>query len=158
MNKRHGMHGTRTYETWSSMKRRCQTTSTGNYARYGGIGVSVCPRWQKFDAFLTDMGIAPEGATLDRIDNTKGYEPGNCRWATPLEQAANRRSTLFLTHNGETLPLTEWARRLDLPGALLRKRKARGWDDARVICEPINTQFIRATFERIRAEQLKGKQ
>lgn len=89
---RHGMHKTRTYGIWAQMKRRCQTPSNGAYERYGARGVTVCERWQAFEAFVADMGECPAGLTLDRIDNTRGYEPGNCRWATWSQQAFNRRT------------------------------------------------------------------
>jgi hypothetical protein len=87
----HGMHSTRTYGIWAQMKRRCQTPSNGSYDKYGARGVTVCDRWQKFENFLADMGEAPDGLTLDRIDNERGYEPDNCRWATWHQQALNRR-------------------------------------------------------------------
>jgi hypothetical protein len=66
-----------------------------NYERYGKAGVTVCERWQTFENFLADMGERPEGTTLERIDGTRGYEPGNCRWATKSEQARNRKSTVL---------------------------------------------------------------
>lgn len=98
--KTHGMYGSRVNKSWSSMIERCTNEKNVSYKDYGGRGIKVCERWLSFENFYKDMGDRPPGMSLDRIDNKKGYEPGNCKWSTPKEQQNNRRNSRRYIFNG----------------------------------------------------------
>ena len=89
----HGMTGTKIYKTWTNMMTRCYRKDSNSYKWYGGRGIKVCKRWLKSPVFfLKDMGHPPFGLTLERMNNSKGYSPRNCKWATMKEQQNNRRN------------------------------------------------------------------
>jgi len=90
----HGGAHTYTYQSWAGMRARCLRPVTNRYENYGGRGITICDRWNDFANFLTDMSVRPSGKTLHRIDHHGHYEPSNCRWATPKEQAANKRASI----------------------------------------------------------------
>ena len=110
MSHTHGMSKTQTYSAWSKMIGRCQNVNDEFHRKhYIERGITVCERWKRFENFFADMGVCPEGMTLERKDNDKGYSPDNCKWATRREQCYNRRSNRRNTFNGETLTQTEIA-------------------------------------------------
>lgn len=80
-----------TYSSWANMKKRCLSSKYPRYRDYGGRGITVCDRWLDFNLFLEDMGLRPGGMSIDRLDNDGNYEPSNCKWSTPKQQANNRR-------------------------------------------------------------------
>ncbi len=109
------------------MHNRCSNPANPKFHNYGGRGIAVCDRWRDFQAFYDDMGDMPSPEhTIERIDNDGPYAPNNCRWATRIEQGANMRTNHLITHNGQTLTLTEWARKTRVPLNRLRTRLERG--------------------------------
>ena len=107
---------TPTYVSWVAMRARCNNPNSAKFCRYGAVGVKVCHEWNlSFEAFLRDMGERPsKGHTLDRINNTLGYEPGNVRWATAIEQGRNRTTNRLLTYAGRTQTLNHWAEEMGI--------------------------------------------
>lgn len=126
------------YCAWDSMLRRCYNVEYREFAYYGGRGIAVCDEWRNsFYEFLHDMGERPEGMSLDRIDTNGNYEPSNCRWATPQEQTRNRRSNVYITHNGETMILNDWATKLKISRITLKSRLRYGWSIAETLDTPV---------------------
>lgn len=95
---------TRTYVTWKRIVGSCTNPNNTMWWLYGARGITVCDRWLVFENFLVDMGERPEDMTCDRIDGTRGYEPGNCRWATTLEQRHNQQRWIEYHLGNKTEP------------------------------------------------------
>jgi len=124
----HTINGTSpTFHSWAGMMARCSNPLHKAFHLYGGRGILVCERWHTFSNFLEDMGVKPEGLSLDRIDNSLSYSPENCRWATPSQQARNKRNNRMLTLNGETKCLQEWAEIVGITQSSLACRLKTGW-------------------------------
>ena len=124
----HGMYGTPLYHIWSGIKGRCQNPTNANYDRYGGRGIGLCERWQSFGNFYADIPPRPSNRhSLDRIENDKGYEPGNIRWATPEQQQNNMRSNRLLLHEGRRQSVARWAREIGVNDTTLLARLNKGW-------------------------------
>lgn len=134
MAKSHG-HSARpnspTYNSWQSMIQRTRNPNSKYYSYYGGRGITVCESWRTFANFLADMGERPAGMTLDREDNNKSYEPGNCRWATRREQQNNTNYAVMIPFEGRLRPLSEVSELTGLSRRTITKRINRGWPEAR---------------------------
>jgi hypothetical protein len=131
----------RTYIVWQRMHDRCTKPSSPKFHLYGGRGIKVCERWRDFAAFLADMGEVPDGFTLDRVDNDRGYEPENCRWATRQEQRLNQRGVRRFEWDGRMLSVGELAEVTGVNRNTLVSRLGRGW----AVAEAVATPAARAT-------------
>lgn len=128
INRTHGMRGTRIYTIWKNIRARCTNTKERGYANYAGRGIRLCERWYKFENFYSDMGDPPTPKhSIDRINNNGNYEPGNCRWATPTEQARNRRNSVIVEHNGISMTCAEWDQSRGFPQGTIARRIRKGW-------------------------------
>jgi hypothetical protein len=119
---------------------RCTDSKRHDWHRYGGRGITVCQRWRNsYESFFADMGPRPSPQhSIDRIDNDGNYEPGNCRWATTLEQGSNKSNNRLLTFDGQTLTIAQWARKLGIPVGTLNLRISHyNWPVERALTQPV---------------------
>ncbi len=125
---KHGLSKTRLYGIWRDMKKRCYCQSCKGYKNYGGRGITICSDWlhdfQTFYNWAMDNGYA-ENLSIDRINVNGNYEPSNCRWATKKEQANNKRNNHFLTLNGKTQTITQWANEIGVTDTTVHSRLKR---------------------------------
>lgn len=134
VNTKHGMRGSRTYRIWSGMLNRCRNANAKDFPNYGGRGIAVCERWLVFQNFLEDMGVAPHRLTIERKDNNLGYSHRNCVWASPVEQANNRRSSVKVEFLGQSLTAAQWEGRLGLRPGVVSRRHKKGWTAHECLC------------------------
>jgi hypothetical protein len=123
--RKHGLYESPVYKIWSAMKRRCFKPTCQEFKNYGARGITVCERWLKFENFFADMGHPPPKYTLERKDNNGPYSPENCLWANRHQQARNYRRNRWITFNGETLVITDWAARIGIGLTAFKKRLKR---------------------------------
>lgn len=134
-NRKHWGKGTPTYSSWEKMRRRCRLGAE-HHPTYEGL--EVCDRWNDYENFLADMGERPSRShTIERKDNTKGYYPDNCCWATKGEQARNRSNNRMLTYEGKTQCLKDWAEEKGLTRQCLESRLGSGWSVERALSTPL---------------------
>ena len=125
------------YKTWTGIRSRCNSPTCKAFPEYGGRGLKVDPRWDSFEVFLSDMGDCPEGMSLDRVDNSMGYYPDNCRWATPKQQANNRRNNVLITYDGVTKTMAQWAETYGIKKTTLHRRISYGWSIEDALNRPL---------------------
>lgn len=141
---RHGKSRTKEFRIWTNIKYRCTNPDSHAYAKYGGRGIKMCDRWQEsFENFLADMGVRPTiKHSLERINNNVGYEPGNCKWALSIDQMNNTSLNRFVTYNGATKTVSQWAREVGLEYMTLLVRLKKGWSPEKALTTPlIDSQF-----------------
>lgn len=133
----HGQSSLPEYTVWRNIRARCFLKSHPAFKNYGARGISICPEWESFERFIADMGRRPSpDHSLDRIDNGRGYEPGNCRWATQREQCRNKRRNRIVTYRGEKLTLVEASERAGIDPITVGTRLHKGWSEERALTEP----------------------
>lgn len=137
----HGQSGgqrTPEYNTWKAIRGRTQNPNNKRFSDYGGRGITVCARWQKFENFFADMGVRPEGKSLDRIENDGNYCPENCRWATRVEQNNNKRNSHKFAYAGKAQNINQWANEMGMPAKALGKRLNKyGWPIEKALTTPL---------------------
>ena len=120
------------YNAWRGMRQRCSNQNRRGYPEYGGRGITVCPTWDNFAVFLSDMGERPTDLhTIERVDNDGNYCRENCKWATQKEQAANKRiasNAILFTHDNMTQRISDWCDQLGLSRNMVYKRIRKGMD------------------------------
>lgn len=155
----HGMARTSEYRIWTGMKQRCENEKQTGFKDYGGRGIRVCEEWSGeggFELFFAHIGRRPTTRhTVDRIDNSRGYEPGNVRWATRKEQLRNTRRNVFITLDGETLTAAEWIERKGLRRDVVYSRLKKGWDPTEAITRPVGKRGANVEHAWARPEEKK---
>lgn len=122
------------YWIWNMIVQRCTNPKVKNWMDYGGRGITVCDRWLKFENFFSDMGKRPtDEHSIDRKDNSSGYSPENCYWATRIEQAKNKRNNRIIEIFGRRQHLAEWAREYGVDHTLILSRLSRGWSEIKAV-------------------------
>jgi len=143
---KHGKSSTPIYKLWNEMRMRCNNKNNHAYGRYGGRGIKVCKRWDKFENFLEDMGdsysrhlkkYGRKNTQIDRADNSGNYEFNNCKWVTAKEQQNNKRTNIVINYDGRSKTLSQWAKYLNIKYQTLWGRIYEyGWNKERALSTP----------------------
>lgn len=132
-----GLRRTRTHQAWTNMLTRVRNPKATQAQHYSQRGITVCERWLVFENFLADMGECPAGLTLERRDNSKGYGPDNCYWASKKEQANNRRTNRIITYSGISRTLAQWAEHLGVGPSTIGQRLRSGWSVEKALTQEV---------------------
>jgi hypothetical protein len=138
-NIKHGDWNLRIRRIWVNMKKRCCNINNPQYLHYGGRGIFICDEWLNYFVFKQwsyENGYN-DFLTIERLDNNMGYSPKNCKWATYKEQANNKRSNHFITHNGKTKTISQWADFYNINQIILKRRLGLGWSFIDAATKPI---------------------
>lgn len=140
----HGGSRTAAYHIWRGMRERCENPNHPSWHRYGGRGIKVCAAWADYAVFIADMGPRPSTKhSLDRTNNDGNYEPGNCRWATALEQGNNRGTNVHITLDGVTKSMSDWARHFRISYAVVQMRRSEGLQGAELFTKRTRREYHR---------------
>lgn len=133
----HGLYHSRVRGIWSSMWTRCTNKEHPDYDSYGGRGIVPCDKWRTLEGFVEDMGLPPDGMTLERKDNDKGYTKENCEWATYVTQARNRRNSLWYEWKGERRHLKDLCEEFGIDyNAVYYRLFTAGWHIEKALMTP----------------------
>lgn len=151
LRKKHGHNRrgkrTKTYNAWAGMRSRCHNPKSPDYKDYGKRGIKVCDRWNSYENFLADMGERPPGKSIERRDNDGDYDPSNCFWATPVEQANNKRNTGYIDFRGQKWSIGNLAREHGISEPVLFGRIFRyGWSVEDAVSKPVSHRTANLTF------------
>lgn len=135
----HGGADSPEYAIWMGMRQRCSNPSNKEFHNYGGRGIKVCKRWQSFKNFIADMGQRPsKDLSIERINNDKGYSPGNCKWGTTFEQANNTRANVFFCIDGVEKTVSQWSRISGVPPTTIYGRIRSGWPVEKAVFQSVS--------------------
>lgn len=139
-NHSHKSSKTRLYHTWQGMKSRCYLKNSGCYERYGGRGIIVCEDWKNDFSTFKQWALSSgynDNLTIERIDFNGNYEPSNCTWIPLPEQSNNRRSSIFIEYQGQTMNLKQWSDKLGIKYGTLNSRYKRGYRELKDLFAPV---------------------
>lgn len=146
------------YRIWLGMIHRCENPKHSQFANYGARGIKVCKRWQTFQHFIADMGERPSPKhSVDRRNNDLGYSKHNCRWATPKEQANNKRKTLFVVYNGERVGLGALLSKVGLKQDIFERRLRKGMTVEQAVALPRMSTYEARRYYREFEKELGAK-